>query len=158
MSMSLPFFYEPVLLKDMSSTGGGPALVVDGGLLSNFPVWLFDTSGIPEWPTFGFGLTKGEGAKPHTVRGPLSMLWALFATMLEAHDERAMEDQDYVRTIQVPTLGVDTVDFNISAEQAQALFDAGYRTAQAFFDGWDFDTYVRLYRKDTSLHGRQLSL
>ncbi|HEU5187035.1 MAG TPA: patatin-like phospholipase family protein, partial [Candidatus Saccharimonadales bacterium] len=41
-SMSIPFFYEPVQL--------GQNFLVDGGLLSNFPIGLFDS--IPSWPTF----------------------------------------------------------------------------------------------------------
>src|SRR5207245_3294084 len=56
MSMSIPFFFVPVKLKDSD--------IVDGSLLSNFPVELFDSAGIPEWPTFGFKLVFSDQATP----------------------------------------------------------------------------------------------
>jgi len=57
MSMSLPFFYEPVRLKKRDT--GQVSYIVDGGVLSNFPVSLSDTGrDVPEWPTFGFKLVE----------------------------------------------------------------------------------------------------
>ena len=56
MSMSIPFFFEPVVHKK--------SYFVDGGILSNFPVWLFDSPGIPEWPTFGFKFIEPEYNRP----------------------------------------------------------------------------------------------
>jgi len=42
--MSIPFFYEPVRLKR--------SVLVDGGVLSNFPIDVFDRhNGMPRWPT-----------------------------------------------------------------------------------------------------------
>ncbi len=38
MSCGIPFFFEPVRLK----IGSGDTIVVDGGVLSNFPMWIFD--------------------------------------------------------------------------------------------------------------------
>jgi NTE family protein len=52
MSMSIPFFYEPVTLH-LGGTGK-ECFIVDGGVLSNFPIYLFDDgSPDPPWPTFG---------------------------------------------------------------------------------------------------------
>lgn len=39
MSCSIPYFYEPVKLR----SNDGVNVIVDGGVLSNFPMWLFDT-------------------------------------------------------------------------------------------------------------------
>ena len=39
MSMSIPFLFEPVLLE---SEAGELCTIVDGSILSSFPVWLFD--------------------------------------------------------------------------------------------------------------------
>ncbi len=38
MSCGIPFFFEPVKLKVTSSD----TIIVDGGVLSNFPMWIFD--------------------------------------------------------------------------------------------------------------------
>ena len=81
MSMSIPFFYEPVKLVNRQTKAA--SYLVDGGLLSNFPVWLFDTEGTqPAWPTFGFKLVEPGAGKPRRVRGPISLLTALFATAM----------------------------------------------------------------------------
>lgn len=146
MSMSIPFFFEPVKLRDMRRNQ--ESYIVDGGLLSGFPVWLFDTKGPPEWPTFGFRLVNSveELEVPRRIRGPISLLSALFSTMLEAHDARYIKEADFVRTILIPTLDVKATDFDISREKSQALFQSGRQAAEVFFEAWDFEDYVKKYR------------
>lgn len=145
MSMSLPFFYEPVKLVNRQT--GATSYLVDGGLLSNFPVWLFDTEGArPEWPTFGFKLVEPGEGKPRRVRGPISLLTALFATMMEVHDARHVKEQHFVRTIPVPTLGIGTTEFDISRERSEALYQSGREAAAKFLATWDFADYVAKYR------------
>ncbi len=59
-SMSIPFFYEPVQFKGRTKKGKRvTSYMVDGGMLSNFPVDVFDrTDGRPpRWPTFGIKLS-----------------------------------------------------------------------------------------------------
>jgi len=157
MSMSLPFFYEPVRLRNMKTNQ--VSYIVDGGLLSNFPVWLFDTAGsIPEWPTFGFKLVEPEEGTPHQVRGPISLLTALFSTMTQAHDARYIKDADFVRTIPIPTLDVRTTDFDLSREKSEALYQSGRQAAERFFDTWDFAKYVDKYRRGKPQIDRGLRL
>jgi len=146
MSMSLPFFYEPVRLRNMKTNQ--VSYIVDGGILSNFPVWLFDSEGtIPEWPTFGFKLVEpGEGT-PHKIRGPISLLIAMFSTMSEAHDARYIKDIDFVRTIPIPTLDVRTTDFDLSLEKSEALYQSGRQAAEKFFAAWNFSVYIDKYRR-----------
>jgi NTE family protein len=151
MSMSIPFFYEPVRLRNMKTNQ--VSYIIDGGILSNFPVWLFDTEGAPEWPTFGFKLVEPEEGAPNQVRGPISLLTALVSTMSEAHDARYIKDADFVRTVPVPTLDVKTTEFDISPEKSEALYQSGKQAAERFFDTWDFAKYVNRYRKGKySLH------
>lgn len=146
MSMSIPFFYEPGTLKNMKANE--VSYIVDGGLLSNFPVWLFDTEGdTPEWPTFGFKLVEPEEGTPHQVRGPISLLTALFSTMMEAHDALYIKEENFVRTVPIPTLGVKTTEFNISRERSEALYQSGRQAAEKFFAKWNFSGYVEKYRK-----------
>ena len=52
MSMSYPFLFTPVVLH----REGKPVYVVDGGLLSNFPIWLFDSPN-PKRPRGASGYT-----------------------------------------------------------------------------------------------------
>jgi NTE family protein len=120
--------------------------IVDGGILSNFPVWLFDPKKeMPERPTLGFKLVEPEEGTPHPVKGPISLLTALFSTMMEAHDARYIEDENFMRTIPIPTLGVKTTEFNISRKKSEALYQSGRQAAEKFFATWDFSKYVGRY-------------
>ncbi len=152
MSMSIPFFFEPVKLETKK---GETSYIVDGGLLSNFPVWLFDTAGgIPSWPTFGFKLVEpGEGS-PREIRGPITLLAALFSTMMEAHDKQYIKDEVFVRTVPIPTLGIKTTEFDISRERSEALYQSGREAAEKFFAKWDFVKYVQDYRSGKAVPGR----
>lgn len=145
MSMSIPFFYEPVRIKYKSQS----VYIVDGGLLSNFPVWLFDSRGKPEWPTFGFKLVEPEEKIeiPYKVRGPVSLMAALFSTMMGALDAMYIKDENFVRTIAIPTLGIGTTEFDITADRSEALYQAGRKAAEKFFATWNFEEYVGKYRE-----------
>jgi len=145
MSMSIPFFFKPVRLKNQ---GAATSYVVDGGVLSNFPVELFDSADVPAWPTFGFRLVQ-PGPPPvvrHDVGGPLSLLAAMFATAMEAHDARYIETHNFVRTIAIDSLGIGATAFDLTGEQKEALFQSGVAAATEFLQQWDFEAYKRLYR------------
>ena len=157
MSMSIPFFYEPVVIKNLKTNQAH--FIVDGGLLSNFPVWLFDNEGaVPEWPTIGFKLVEPEEGAPNNIRGPISLIGALFSTMMEAHDARYIEDENFVRTIPIPTLGVKTTDFDLSRDKSEALYESGRKAADKFFNTWNFTEYVENYRKGQHRAGRSEGL
>jgi predicted acylesterase/phospholipase RssA len=106
MSMSIPFMFEPV--REKLPASGETCYVVDGGLLSNYPVHLFDEEGAPSWPTFGFSLREPSEARPvrTRIRGPVSMGLAIFNSMFSAMDRWYVEEQKWDRTIGIPTLGV----------------------------------------------------
>jgi NTE family protein len=144
MSMSIPFFFEPVQLKDKT---GLVHYIVDGCVLSNYPVWLFDAdSPNPAWPTFGFRLVDPKEQKPHEVNGPISMLKALFSTMVEAHDARYIQSANFVRTIPIPTVGVQSTEFNLSESKKMALYDSGMHAAKDFLHTWNFEEYKQKFR------------
>jgi NTE family protein len=147
MSAGIPFFYEPVALR-YGRLGQRKSYVVDGGILSNYPVWLFDCppDRLPRWPTLGLRLVDPEEGHPHTVRGPVSLLTALFSTMLEAHDARHIKEASFVRTIAIDTLGVRTTDFRLTPAMREKLYQSGKDAACRFFAGWDFERYKVKYR------------
>lgn len=153
MSMSIPFFFEPVILKDKNNRD---CYIVDGGVLSNYPVWIFDDgSANPPWPTIGYKLVEPESNKPNYINGPITLFAALFKTMMEAHDARYIKDADFVRTIPIPTLGVQTTEFNLSREKADDLYEAGRKAAEEFFQYWNFNKYKAQYRQTMPLRRRQ---
>lgn len=147
MSAGIPYFYEPVVLR-YGRMRQHKSYIVDGGLLSNYPVWIFDcpASRAPRWPTFGLRLSEPNSRRQHDINGPISLFTALFSTMMEAHDARAIKESSAVRTIRIDTLGVSTVDFDITPEQREELYQSGYNAARRFFAAWDFKWYKAKYR------------
>jgi NTE family protein len=133
MSMSFPFFFDPVTLRK----DGRDHLVVDGGLLSNFPVWLFDGKPIHR-PTFGFRLHPGAGAEvPYYASVPkpfweAPLVRALLHAATAAWDER-MQLATRVRTVTIPTFEISTLDFDLSAADADRLYESGLAAATEFF-------------------------
>ena len=144
MSMSIPCFFVPVKL----SCAGHTCYVVDGGLLSSFPVDIFDDgTSDPPWPTFGYKLVDPKACRPHVISGPFSLAQALLATMLGAHDARYIKDHDYIRTVAIPTGDIQSTDFALAHEQVKTLYHAGKSAATRFFENWDFEQYKQGYRK-----------
>jgi NTE family protein len=154
MSMSIPFFFEPVRAENR--TTNHEHVIVDGGMLSNFPVWLFDCEDEeePDWPTFGLLLVEPNPKVPITERIPTpehaprglrglgNLVSGMLHTMMEAHDRLYVEQAEFARTIAIPTLGVHTTEFDLSRERAQALYDSGRTAAEQFLESWDFDELV----------------
>jgi len=160
MSMSIPIFFEPVQLQDSS---GRNHFIVDGGILSNYPIWLLDDgTSNPPWPTFGFKLMEPgnrEFGRPNReiIKNPIGFLKALAGTMIDAHDNYHISKSkgDFERTIGIPTLvnvnGVEkeirTTDFGITQEESRALFKNGVETARKFLKKWNFEEWKRTYRQ-----------
>ena len=157
MSCSIPYFFDPVVLRLGSQQAKGLPFreqfiyVVDGGLLSNLPLWLFDQEGHrPKGklvPTVGFRMVGNETGRPHQIRGPISMLGAIVETMLSAHDERYIDETKIYRTIKIPTLGVNTTQFDLSKKQSLELYESGYQAGRQFFDSWNAEHYETKFVK-----------
>lgn len=135
-SMSIPFFYEPVKL-------GGQTLV-DGGLLSNFPIDLFDST--PDWPTIGIKLSAQPSANmvSNRTESTYDFAKALLATMINAHDQMHVDDPCTAkRTIFVETFKIKATDFDITAEEQARLFESAQDAARKFLATWDFKKWQK---------------
>lgn len=143
MSCAIPFFFRPVLLKRDERV---KVYTVDGGLLSNFPVWIFD-SRHPRWPTFGYRLQVKKEGQPNVLKGAFSLAKALVNTMLEAHDRRRIDEREAVRTIVIPIENVRATQFDLDEQTKKELVELGRKQAQLFFKRWSFATYLSTYSK-----------
>ncbi len=160
MSMSIPIFFDPVVHQNPADPHD-EHVIVDGGLLSNFPIWLFDSppDQVPRWPTFGMLLVAPDQRDP-LIAGPppaipghepgsiISFLMSIGRTMMEAHDRLYVEQANYARTIPIGTLGVKTTQFSIDddADLKRRLYQSGDDAARAFLSTWDFDAYITAFR------------
>ncbi len=136
-SAAIPYVFQPVRVAG--------ATWVDGGLLSDFPVQLFDElDGRPRWPTFGIRLSARPGIPPtHPVHGPVSLGIAAIETLMSNQDNAYIDDPCTVRrTIFVPADEVSPIDFNLSAQQRDALYRRGLRAGRQFLTTWNYADYL----------------
>lgn len=160
MSMSIPLFFEAIKLKD---NNGKENIIVDGGVLSNYPIWLLDdNTSNPPWPTFGFKLIEPDrrrlekGEKGY-IKNPISYFKSLISTMLQAHDKLHISESkgDYDRTIGIPTTiikgeiekEIKTTDFGITKEESLLLYENGEEMGRKFLEIWDFEKWKDDYRR-----------
>jgi NTE family protein len=137
MSMSFPYFFNPVTLRKR----GRAHLIVDGGILSNFPIWLFDShDAIKRW-TFGFRLYGGRPPEEPPYRPCPKPLWpihltkAMFLAATEAWDRKKLSEPTAVRTISIPTGNVRTLNFELTEAERTELYTSGLEAARKFFAG-----------------------
>lgn len=135
MSISIPYFFQPVKLNNVNTNK--KSLIVDGGVLSNYPVWLFDVKGIPSWPTIGFKLGGNKEVREHKITNILNFTSSIIETMLEAQDDIHIKEMDYLRTVKINTLDIKTTDFNISNEKILDLYNSGEICAKEFLKNWE---------------------
>ena len=140
-SISIPLFFQPVPLADRT--------LVDGGVLSNFPIAIFDAPR-PRWPTFGVKVIPDAPDAnallfpdlPLPQLPPLRLLARVMTTAVLGHDQTYLE-QPCVRrrAIPVDTSEVGIVEFGASEEKRARLVAKGEAAARDFLAGWDWDAY-----------------
>lgn len=138
MSTSIPFFYRPVRLQ----TKKQKAYIIDGGLLSNFPIWLFDAKN-PRFPTFGFHFLKDTISAKATIPTPFHLAYNVFRTMMQAHDLRYLKGETLERTITIDPGEITATDFELSATQMDKLYQSGYQAASDFLATWNFEQHKK---------------
>jgi NTE family protein len=193
MSMSIPYFFEPVELVrdyvrvtdsgDTALVAGEPAdrreveeandaadakagyeevadppsaWIIDGGTLSNFPVWLFDVNPAeagrePKRFTFGFTLRGGLGVAPTMGQIVRHLPWLfrfgfdIFHTAQDAWDARFVSHSTRVRTVTVDAGDVATTEFELTSERKEMLLRNGRVAGALFLDRLDPTAVTNTY-------------
>ena len=134
MSSGLPYFFIPVKLHGKK----GKCVIVDGGVLSNFPIWIWeDKKGCRTRPIIGMQLSDPPDQLPERkIRNSIQMFHALFKTMQQAHDARYISPTKSKDVIFIPVTGIDTTDFNMSEKEKEKIMEVGREHASVFLDRW----------------------
>jgi predicted acylesterase/phospholipase RssA len=160
MSMSIPLLWQEVVWSPTWGRYRGQDLtdhvVVDGGMLSNFPIELFisaepQVTGLmgPKKDNPVMGLLIDESLPvPMIAKGgeflvtidvkpeelvTVQRLKHLLDTMTQAHDKMVMEEfADLV--VRLPAKGYGTTEFDMTDERRQALVAAGRKAMADYFD------------------------
>jgi NTE family protein len=159
-SMSIPGFFHPLKQKiphfaskraQWSEWTGyrGEALqeatLVDGGLISNFPIHVFHRNEVPERPTFGIRLNN-DRAVAQSIDSISALAGSSLSTARQFFDYDFLhKNPDYTQLIgYIHTGAYDWLDFNLSLEAKKDLFLRGVRAADAFLRRFDWARYKKL--------------
>lgn len=152
-SIAIPFAFQP-------STDSG-RILVDGGVLSNFPAWVFDDERDAARElifTFGFRLEDDGSQRAKSISSSISYYCKSLVSVFFGDNSlqfRAIDDLHLVR-IKVSS---HTLDFDMDRGRRKALFNEGFVAAMASFEQFQGPKHVSLisfYLK--TLHDEFLSL
>lgn len=160
MSMSIPLVWNEVIWETTWGTYLGRDMtghaIVDGGLLSNFPIELFISDepqvtrlmgpkgknpvlgllideSLPVIATRGAkGLLADVNVKPGELR-TVQRLSRLANTVTTAHDKMVIEEFEHL-VVRLPAQGYGTTEFDMSDARRTALVEAGRSAMAAYFD------------------------
>jgi len=111
-SLSIPLFFEPFT--------SGPLHLVDGGILSNYPSYLFVQG---RYPTIGFRLE--DLAPAEGIASTVDYLKSLLLTMTEAHD-KARGEPPYFKSYPILTPPhIPSTKFDLTSRDVDELFHLG---------------------------------
>lgn len=135
MSAGFPYFFVPRTLK---STDGQKCLLVDGGLVSNFPLWVFESDHTRQLrPTIGVKLGEPtDQHDPQYISNSFELMQAMFSTMKRAHDTRYISKNQRENIIFVPVSNISPIDLSIDYEQRQTLIKNGLKSSDRFLKKW----------------------
>ncbi len=117
-SASIPFFFRPHALKD--------SLLVDGGLMSNYPVWIFDATQSGSVPIIGFKLVDTSKIDAIYNRNVVDFSKDVMQTIFSNNEERFLPASDNVHTVTLDTMGYSAVDFDMNKDTQMKLYMNGY--------------------------------
>ena len=125
-SMSIPGFFPKMRFP------GLPYEYVDGGVVWNYPITIFDKDDEPD-QTLGLYLHNYDAPAPLRSDGLIHAALAVFQSALAAQDVDDYADPALLaRTIMINTLGISSADFGITNQQKEDLIAAGISAANNF--------------------------
>jgi NTE family protein len=123
-SAAIPAFFRPVRVR----ARGRAHYWVDGGLLSNFPAWLYPASS--EHPTVGVLLEERGSGRHREIRSVVDYYEAVFAAKMGSGRDLVGAGATAAAIIRVPVGDVRATDFDLDDETAEWLIRQGEEAAE----------------------------
>jgi NTE family protein len=157
-SMSIPFYFEAAFVDSVGkvyskqNSNGDLDIMVDGGIIGNFPIFMFDTFTadsmsrrvrIPDYKTLGIRIDTDEqiendnGSKelvPIKIDNMADYLTSFYILVLENLNRNQLIPEDWDRTISVSSVGIGPRIKRLTDGQKKALIQSGEIRAGEFFD------------------------
>ncbi|WP_328497893.1 patatin-like phospholipase family protein [Streptomyces sp. NBC_00414] len=141
MSLSIPFYFQPCTLTHGET--GQDSVIVDGGVLSNFPVDVFDrtdgaksrwrTIGVRILPDLPAGIAQLFPVPVLRLFPLLQLLQQVVTTAIVGNDQSHLDRpgiRDRTIAVDLPALGV--TDFGLTPAQRQEAFRLGRQAAESY--------------------------
>jgi NTE family protein len=158
-SCSIPLFYEPVLLDSTGAEvrqqikGYHYEVYVDGGMLANYPINIFDScknggnplvcdSVVHNYHTLGLKLERDEQIKeltystnipPYSISSLNDYFSAVLNLMMETMNRKPNLENEKNRTIYIGYGNVASKPRKMNAKEKQMLYEKGVLAAKTFF-------------------------
>ena len=148
-SISIPLYFQAIFIDSAGTVYKKPGrnqdldVVVDGGILGNFPITMFDavvtdTSNkpqrIPNFQTMGVRIDSDPQIQndaatrelvPLEIRNINDYVSALYILILENLNRHELTDADWSRTISVSSVGINPRIKKLSKAQKDSLIQSG---------------------------------
>jgi NTE family protein len=159
-SIAIPFFFKPVTMVVRGQT----RTLVDGGLVSNFPVWIFNDERRKHTsppPIIGFRLVRKVDVAEGASGSLFGYLGGLLETALNGNIEIHARSMDDLFMFPI-AVHASTYEFDMSPERKHALYeaartDAGYRMLRDLTPrnpqvlSMLLETAIRIFKKESGL-------
>lgn len=169
-SMSIPFYFQAVSNMDISKF---KEILVDGGVIRNYPIDLFDhkkylsdpangdpNPGNPEniilntgpdyvfnHETLGFRLTDRDSLEANLNGQKITNIkdfsWSLIVFMRSMASKLHVQEDDWNRTVAIDTTGVGVTEFDLSQEKINMLINNGSKGVDGYFE-WLQSSYTQI--------------
>lgn len=155
-SMSIPLYFQAVFVDSIGRTyseqnqNNDLDLMVDGGIVGNFPIHIFDTYKIdslnskvriPNYETLGIRIDSDSQIKedsisrnlaPYPIADFTDYISAFYIMVIENLNRNYLTEDDWKRTISVSSVGITPRIKKLSQEQKVLLFNSGKKSVEHY--------------------------
>jgi len=155
-SMSIPLYFEAVFIDSLGKVYKNNKkmknldIVVDGGIIGNFPIYIFDSIAIdssyhkirlPNYKTLGVRIdsesqiisdSADKTLVPLEINKLSDYLEAFYIIILENLNRNQLTPEDWERTISVSSVGIGPRIKKLSGEQKATLIQSGEQHTRDF--------------------------
>jgi NTE family protein len=156
-SMSIPLYFQAVFVDNMGRTyseqneNNDLDLMVDGGIIGNFPIHIFDTYKfdsldkeirIPNYETLGIRIDSDPQIRedslsrklaPYPIEDFTDYISAFYIMVIENLNRNNLTKDDWNRTVSVSSVGITPKIKKLTTEQKEMLFRSGKESTENYF-------------------------
>ena len=160
-STAIPLMFRPLTLERKNNCDAKKSVLVDGGLMSTFPMSIFNhpkeeegknrsnSTPYPGLPTFGVNFTSA-GPKNNPSQKICQYIGALIMTALDVVDEQFLELHPGYKQV---VTSIDTEDYDrfniyLTPEEQLQLFELGMTAGNKFLVDFDWPKYTKFRQRE----------